>query len=85
MLCADPPSEIELSSLMNLSGVNDSGWGNAVYKTGRRLVWELMCRRCGCGYERGLNGRDYYWWAHVKDIKATLLHSETVARYAPPG
>lgn len=28
---------------------------------------------------------DYYWWLHVKDIKATLLHSETVARYAPPG
>lgn len=28
---------------------------------------------------------DYYWWVHVKDIKATLLHSETVARYALPG
>lgn len=27
---------------------------------------------------------DYYWWVHVKDIKAALLHSETVARYAPP-
>lgn len=26
-----------------------------------------------------------YWWVHVKDIKATLQHSETVARYAPSG
>lgn len=41
MLCTDLLSAIELSSLMNLSGVNDSGWGNVVYKTGRRLVWVL--------------------------------------------
>lgn len=50
-------SEMELSSLMNLNGVSDSKWGNDVYKTGRRRVGvELMCRRCGCGYEPGLNG-----------------------------
>lgn len=55
MLCTDLLSAIELSSLMNLSGVNDSGWGNVVCKTGRRLVWVLMCRHCGCGYELRLN------------------------------
>lgn len=44
MLYADPLSAMELSSLMNLNGVNDSGWGNVVDKTGRRLVWVL----CWC-------------------------------------
>lgn len=38
----------------------------------------LMCRHCGCGSE-------YYWWVHVKVVKAALLHSETVAGYAPLG
>lgn len=48
---------MELSSLMNLNGVSDSKLGNDVFKTGRRRVGvELMCRRCGCGYEPGLNG-----------------------------
>lgn len=32
--CYDPLSAIELSSLMNLSGVSESGWENVVYKTG---------------------------------------------------
>lgn len=44
MLCADPLSAVELSSLMNLSGVSDSGWENVVYKTGRSLVWVLRRR-----------------------------------------
>jgi len=57
MFGADSLSEMELSSLMNLSRVSDSGRGNDVYKTGRRRVGVvLMCRRCGCGYELGLNG-----------------------------
>lgn len=57
MLCADPLSAMELSSLMNLSRVNDSGWDNVVYKTGRRLCVGvvLMCRQCGCGFGLVLN------------------------------
>lgn len=51
MLCTDLLSAIELSSLMNLSGVNDSGWGNVVYKTGRGLVWVL----CWCADTVGVN------------------------------
>lgn len=47
-----------------------------------------MCRRRGCGY-RGWGGKkrktpDCYCWVHVKDIKAALLNSETVARCARP-
>lgn len=38
MLWADPLSAVELSSLMNLSGVNDSGWGNVACKTVRGLA-----------------------------------------------
>lgn len=73
MLCADPLSAMELSSLMNLSRVSDSGWGNVVYKTGRRL--------CGCIWTSA-KCRAYYWWVCVKGIKAPLLPSDTPACYA---
>lgn len=53
ILCADPLSATELSSLMNLSSVNDSGWGNAVYKTGRRLVWVLCWGADTVGVDMG--------------------------------
>lgn len=62
----------------------DGGMLSTKQEEDSRVGVVLMCRHCGCGYGLGLNRPTIIGGVHVKDIKATLRRSETVARYAPP-
>lgn len=56
---ADLLSGVELSSLMNVSRVNDSGWGNVCLKNRKKtcvgVVW--IVQTLGCGYELRINSQ----------------------------